>query len=63
MKRANEIEVIREKAPKSLEDMARELGVKPKIIKLEEGKLTKIGKNLFARRIGKEAIEFFEVIK
>ena len=54
-------EVTRQKSPRKLEDIARELGVRPKVIKLEEGKLTQVGENLFARRIGREAIEFFEV--
>lgn len=57
------IEVIRKKAPKNLEDIAKELGITPKMINLEEDKLTPIGENLFARRIGKEVVEFYKVIK
>ena len=44
---------------KKLEDIAKELGVKPKIIRLKEGEIKQIGKNLFVRKTGKE-IEIFE---
>jgi len=57
-----DLEVIREKAQKPLEELARELKLKPRQIELRED-LSPLGKNLFARMTGDGGIEIFEPVE